>query len=135
MNYNPTASGIAPTIIAIAMMFPYYITVSSTENNYFVDIEHGTVEHKDGWSLELLKRLVVLALKHKQRSAYSEFSGEHLMYPVRKCETYQELINYLYPWGLNGSPFKCCYYFMGRWEDLNYSQLEFMKMYNESIIL
>ena len=113
-------------------MFPYYITVSSTENNNFVDIEHGTVEDKDGCTLVLLKRLVELALKHKQRFAYSDFSGEHLMYPIKKCETFQELVNELYP-GFVGRPFKCCYYFMGRWEELNYYHLEFMRMYNENV--
>lgn len=121
------------------MMFPYYITVASfpsvmhdTTRNSCVDIEHGIVEHKQGWSLELLKHLVALALKHNQRFAISDFSGEYLMYPVREYFTYQELVNDLYQ-GLTDSPFKCYYYFMGRWEQLNYSHVEFMKMYNKKI--
>ena len=119
------------------MKFPYYITVAAfpsvmhdTNSHSCVDIEHGTVEHKDGWSLELLKHLVALALKHNQRFGISDFSGEHLMYPVRKYKTYQELVKDLYP-GFVGSPFTCCYYFMGRWEELNYSHVEFMKLYNK----
>ena len=121
-------------------MIPYYITVSYPSSMHpgpntncpCVDVEHGIVEHTVSWTLvsfDLVEKLVKLALKHNQRFEISGFSGEHLMYPVRKYTSYQELVNDLYP-GLVGSPFTCNYYFAGRWEQLNYSQEEFMKRYN-----
>jgi hypothetical protein len=124
-------------------MIPYYITVSYPSSMHpgpditcpCVDVTHGILnEHKVGWFYELLEKLVNMALEHNQRFEISGFSGEHLMYPVRKYKTYKELVDDLYP-NLSGKPFTCHLFTTGEWNELNYSDVQFMEIYNKTNVI